>query len=937
MRSSQGLAPIQQGKPPIVLEEEVDENYEPTQEEILEYAEWIGMDVAVDKDLFWIAKEGLKAPLPAPWKPCQTGEGDIFYFNFETGQSVWDHPCDEYYKNLFSEHKQRKVTSDERKIDGNEQATTGKEKKHRESSVGGEGTIGLSSPSLPLGGGGKPRVVPPLLPGLEDLKRPSLDIPTARDAIGRSPPFTHDLDHAREASSMHAENGRELAALEEKHAAAVVAMKADQERIVNNTRAEFNRLVSQLRETHEKEKKKLLMDFESEMRSEKKRLEEQLGRERARLEQELRRAVEEEVEGQRESLMKAAQERMEREVLENERSCREAELSVINGDHAKEIERLVEEHCTAVRELRQQQEEEIQRVRKEHQRVLSTVQADEERQRTSTAGEEVDRRDIESRIERELRPEMERRLRLEMACKVEAEVRPVIERDVRQEVEEANACRREEIESELRHEIELELKQSGDVIEAVRQDLRCELRGPIEEELRAALEAQLREDIRRDLESEMKSLRTEFEKEVQATVGEGALSLRGSSVLLDLPDLSAISNYEGQRESRVSGDFEGILRILGERQRQLETRENDAAEALSEKEERIAAALRRLHETREQLTVTEADATEKGHEIARLRRELSSREKMTTALRDQVTLLEAEVETEKRNAQASGSEAMREVRRRQRLLDERETELEVKEIRQGEVMAHLRAREAALITEKKRLQDDANKLEAEAAEIATMQQTLKSITHEVKHAQEIYSPPGVREPPMTSRPATDEVIMTELGEIKSAIVQLSARGARPFGTRNSSSHMRSDKATDSDTAPESCKEKEDGFIHWLCAEREAIEAAKKRVAAEHAMCRAERSRLEMERQIWRDRMREAKRNGDHRAKGELMRAKSALDARAAEYNVSVAESQVESGKLEERERALEKYSASRMYREKRLNQNRHYWGRIPPPLPFGSE
>lgn len=150
---------------------------------------------------------------------------------------------------------------------------------------------------------------------------------------------------------MHAENGRELAALEEKHAAAVVAMKADQERvrssmgdriavsdlyqIVNNTRAEFNRLVSQLRETHEKEKKKLLMDFESEMRSEKKRLEEQLGRERARLEQascfcvavlqlivvlqELRRAVEEEVEGQRESLMKAAQERMEREVLENER------------------------------------------------------------------------------------------------------------------------------------------------------------------------------------------------------------------------------------------------------------------------------------------------------------------------------------------------------------------------------------------------------------------------------------------------------------------------------------------------------------------------------------------------------------------------------------------------------------------------------------------
>ena len=28
-----------------------------------------------DKDLEWIAKEGLKAPLPAPWKPCQTALG----------------------------------------------------------------------------------------------------------------------------------------------------------------------------------------------------------------------------------------------------------------------------------------------------------------------------------------------------------------------------------------------------------------------------------------------------------------------------------------------------------------------------------------------------------------------------------------------------------------------------------------------------------------------------------------------------------------------------------------------------------------------------------------------------------------------------------------------------------------------------------------------
>lgn len=56
------------------------------------------MDLKEDKNLLYIAKEGLKAPLPAPWKPVQTREGEIFYHNFNTGESTYDHPCDEYYK-----------------------------------------------------------------------------------------------------------------------------------------------------------------------------------------------------------------------------------------------------------------------------------------------------------------------------------------------------------------------------------------------------------------------------------------------------------------------------------------------------------------------------------------------------------------------------------------------------------------------------------------------------------------------------------------------------------------------------------------------------------------------------------------------------------------------------------------------------------------------
>ena len=63
-----------------------------------------------DAPLRWIAREGLKAPLPENWKPCKTGEaGEVYYFNFATGESVWDHPCDEHYRKLFEEEKRKRA------------------------------------------------------------------------------------------------------------------------------------------------------------------------------------------------------------------------------------------------------------------------------------------------------------------------------------------------------------------------------------------------------------------------------------------------------------------------------------------------------------------------------------------------------------------------------------------------------------------------------------------------------------------------------------------------------------------------------------------------------------------------------------------------------------------------------------------------------------
>lgn len=33
--------------------------------------------------------------------------GEIYYFNFSTGQSSWDHPCDEYYRRLVVQERER--------------------------------------------------------------------------------------------------------------------------------------------------------------------------------------------------------------------------------------------------------------------------------------------------------------------------------------------------------------------------------------------------------------------------------------------------------------------------------------------------------------------------------------------------------------------------------------------------------------------------------------------------------------------------------------------------------------------------------------------------------------------------------------------------------------------------------------------------------------
>ena len=59
----------------MILEEEIEEGYEPSEGDILEYAKFLGMDLEKDKKYIYLAKEGLKAPLPEPWKPYKNSQG----------------------------------------------------------------------------------------------------------------------------------------------------------------------------------------------------------------------------------------------------------------------------------------------------------------------------------------------------------------------------------------------------------------------------------------------------------------------------------------------------------------------------------------------------------------------------------------------------------------------------------------------------------------------------------------------------------------------------------------------------------------------------------------------------------------------------------------------------------------------------------------------
>ena len=95
-----------------VFEEQLDENLEPTSDEIEEYAKYLGMDLQNDQYLFYLAREGLMAPLKFPWVPCKDKQGVVWYYNVETNEKQKDHPVDDQYRQKYQKLKAQEETKE---------------------------------------------------------------------------------------------------------------------------------------------------------------------------------------------------------------------------------------------------------------------------------------------------------------------------------------------------------------------------------------------------------------------------------------------------------------------------------------------------------------------------------------------------------------------------------------------------------------------------------------------------------------------------------------------------------------------------------------------------------------------------------------------------------------------------------------------------------
>lgn len=63
------------------------------------------MDMKNDRDLFYIAKEGLMSPLSPDWQVLQDDNENTYYYNKKTQKQQNEHPMDQFFRAKYLEAK----------------------------------------------------------------------------------------------------------------------------------------------------------------------------------------------------------------------------------------------------------------------------------------------------------------------------------------------------------------------------------------------------------------------------------------------------------------------------------------------------------------------------------------------------------------------------------------------------------------------------------------------------------------------------------------------------------------------------------------------------------------------------------------------------------------------------------------------------------------
>ena len=72
----------------------------PTEEEIAQHAEYLGLRPGEDGELLWVAEQSLCAPVPDGWRILEDHLGGVFFVSGDTGEATYRHPLEQDYRAL---------------------------------------------------------------------------------------------------------------------------------------------------------------------------------------------------------------------------------------------------------------------------------------------------------------------------------------------------------------------------------------------------------------------------------------------------------------------------------------------------------------------------------------------------------------------------------------------------------------------------------------------------------------------------------------------------------------------------------------------------------------------------------------------------------------------------------------------------------------------